>query len=206
MGGAGHDPVVWRTGSARRLLVCGPAGSGRTTTLATVAHQALAAGQPVAVIGDEVLMKHPGLDSCFRVDPEDRDGLIALRREHPTLVVLIDDADRVDHTPVSDVLAEIVRRVDADRGLVVASTSTRVASTQVRGLVADMARDRSGILLQPTSRADGDAFGLRVPPLPRRPGRGYLVVDGQAQEVQVARLPDPCGPVPGRPGRTNPCS
>ena len=37
-----------------------------------------------------------------------------------------------------------------------------------------------------TLMRDGVALGLRIPPLPRVAGRGYLVVDGAAEEVQVA--------------------
>lgn len=186
IGGEGRAPVAWRTSGARRALVCGPPRSGRTTTLVTMARQAHAAGHPLAVIGDD-LADHAELADCPRVDPEDRDGLIALRRLHPDLAVVADDLDRIEEAPVADVLREILRRLDADRGLVMAATSTQRAATAVRGLVAEVARGRTGVLLQPTSRSDGDALGLRVPPLPRLPGRGYLITDGRAAEMQVAR-------------------
>lgn len=187
VGGWGRDPVSWRTAGARRLLVCGPARSGRTTTLATLARQASRAGYPLAVVGGADLPSHPDLEGCPRFGAEDRDALVALRQRHPDLAVVVDDADRLDDAPVTEVLREIVRRVDADRGLVMAVSTTQVATTQLRGLVAEIGRARTGILLQPTSRADGDALGLRVPPLQRLPGRGYLVSDGRAEEVQVAR-------------------
>src|SRR5699024_4519163 len=134
--------------------------------------QALTAGHPVAVVTDDTTIL-PGLGACPRIGPEDRDRLIALRREHPDLAVVIDDADRVEDAPVADVLKEILRRVEADRGLVAAATSTQVASTQIRGFIAEIGRSRTGVLLQPTRRSDGDALGLRVPPLSRLPGRGY---------------------------------
>lgn len=187
VGGRGREPVTWRTSGARRALVCGPARSGRTTTLATLARQAATAGHPVAVIAGDDLAAHPGPGTCHRLSAEDRDGLVALRQRHPDLAVVIDDADRLEEAPVVDVLREILRRVDTDRGLVIAATSTQAATTQFRGLVADIARARTGVLLQPTSRSDGDALGLRVPPLPRLPGRGYLIADGRAEEIQVAR-------------------
>lgn len=194
LGGWGRDAVVWRTSGARRFLVCGPARSGRTATLGTLARQALVAGHPLALVGGDELVAHPDLRGCPRFDPEDRDGLIALRRLHPDLAVVVDDADRVEDAPVADVLREILRRVDTDRGLVMAATSTQRAATQVRGLIAEIGRGRAGVLLQPSARSDGDALGLRVPPLPRVPGRGYLVTDGRAEEVQVARTdPSPDG-------------
>lgn len=185
LGGSGRDPVVWRTDGARRFLVCGPPRSGRTSTLVMLAQQVVAVGQPLAVVGSADAVP-PGTD-CHVFGPEDRDDLIALRQHHPDLAVVADDLDRLDGTPAGDVIKEILRRVDVDRGLVIGATSTQTAAGQVRGLVSDLARTRTGILLQPSARSDGDALGLRVPPLPRLPGRGYLVVDGRADEVQVAR-------------------
>ncbi|WP_435199620.1 FtsK/SpoIIIE domain-containing protein [Janibacter sp. GS2] len=187
VGGGGRDPVVWRTPGARRVLVCGPARSGRTTVLATLARHAVVVGHPVALIAGDDIAPHPDLEAVTRIDPEDRETLISLRQQHPDLAVVIDDADRIEDSPVADVLREILRRVDADRGLVIASAATQTAASQIRGLVADIGRARTGVLLQPTSRSDGDALGLRVPPLPRLPGRGYLIGDGRAEEVQVAR-------------------
>lgn len=193
VGGSGREPVVWRIPGARRMLVCGSPGSGRTSALITIARQAMAAGHPIALIGESDLTDHPELADATVCDREDRDGLIALRRTHPDLAVVIDDADRIEDEPVADVVKEILRRVDSDRGLVVASTATQTAATRVRGLVADIARSRTGILLQPTSRSDGDALGLRVPPLPRIPGRGYIITQGRSEEVQVACTAAPRG-------------
>lgn len=184
LGGSGRDPVLWRTDGARRFLVCGPARSGRSTALAMLAGQLRSAGQPLVVLGSPALAD--GL-SCPTLGPDDRDELVTLRQQHPDLAVVVDDLERLEGTPVADVVREIGRRLDLDRGLLIGSTTTRTASGQVRGLVADLARERTGLLLQPLARSDGDALGLRVPALPRLAGRGYLVVDGVAEEIQVAR-------------------
>ncbi|WP_068322219.1 FtsK/SpoIIIE domain-containing protein [Janibacter terrae] len=183
LGGSGRDPVVWRTDGARRFLVCGPPRSGRSTTLALLARQVAASGAPLVVVGSGAIAD--GLD-CPVLGADDRDELIAMRQRHPDLAVIADDLDRLEGAPVADVLKEILRRLDADRGLVIGATATQTAVGQVRGLVSDLARTRTGLLLQPSARSDGDALGLRVPPLPRVAGRGYLVVDGPADEVQVA--------------------
>ena len=185
--GVGTDDVAWRVAQGRRLLVCGPAGSGRTTTLATIAGQALDAGYPVALLASEAARAHPQLAACPTFGPDERDRLIALRQSHHDLVLLVDDIDRLEGSPVADVITEILRRVDTDSGLVVATTTTQAATTRVRGPVAEIARWRTGILLQPSSRSDGDALGTRVPPLPRVPGRGYFISDGRARELQIAR-------------------
>lgn len=183
LGGSGRDPVVWRTDGARRFLVCGPPRSGRSTALSLLARQVAASGQPLVVVGSGAIAD--GLD-CPVLGADDRDELIALRQRHPDLAVIADDLDRLEGAPVADVLKEILRRLDADRGLVIGATATQTAVGQVRGLVSDLARTRTGLLLQPSARSDGDALGLRIPPLPRVAGRGYLVVDGAAEEVQVA--------------------
>ncbi|WKV15752.1 FtsK/SpoIIIE domain-containing protein [Janibacter limosus] len=183
LGGCGTEPIIWHTDGARRFLVCGPPRSGRSTTLAALAHQLVAAGHPPVVVGSAEVAA--GLD-CPVIGPDDHDSLIALRQRHPDPVVVADDLERLDGSPVADVLKEIVRRLDADRGLLIGSTSTQSAASRVRGLISDLARARTGLLLQPSARSDGDALGLRVPPLARVPGRGYLVVDGRALEVQVA--------------------
>ncbi|QNF93348.1 FtsK/SpoIIIE domain-containing protein [Janibacter sp. YB324] len=183
LGGSGRDPVVWRADGARRFLVCGPPRSGRSTALSLLARQVAASGQPLVVVGSGAIAD--GLD-CPVLGADDRDELIALRQRHPDLAVIADDLDRLEGAAVADVLKEILRRLDADRGLVIGATATQTAVGQVRGLVSDLARTRTGLLLQPSARSDGDALGLRVPPLPRVAGRGYLVVDGAADEVQVA--------------------
>lgn len=184
LGGSGRDPVLWRTDGARRFLVCGPARSGRSTALAMLAGQLRSAGQPLVVLGSPALADGLG---CPTLGPDDRDELVTLRQQHPDLAVVVDDLERLEGTPVADVVREIGRRLDLDRGLLIGSTTTRTAAGQVRGLVADLARERTGLLLQPLARSDGDALGLRVPALPRLAGRGYLVVDGVAEEIQVAR-------------------
>ncbi|MCW4600988.1 FtsK/SpoIIIE domain-containing protein [Janibacter hoylei] len=184
LGGSGRDPVLWRTDGARRFLVCGPARSGRSTALAMLAGQLRSACQPLVVLGSPALADGLG---CPTLGPDDRDELVTLRQQHPDLAVVVDDLERLEGTPVADVVREIGRRLDLDRGLLIGSTTTRTAAGQVRGLVADLARERTGLLLQPLARSDGDALGLRVPALPRLAGRGYLVVDGVAEEIQVAR-------------------
>lgn len=182
VGGCGSEVLSWSPDSERRLLVCGPAGSGRSTTLSVLLDGLTRSGRTVVVIGDAGT--GPRGDHV-RLGPEDREQLLELRRARPDLAVLVDDLDRLEEAPVADVLREVVRRVDADRGVVVATTSPRAAAG-VRGLVADVARARAGVLLQPTSRGDGDPFGVRVASLPRVAGRGYLIASGAPQEVQVA--------------------
>jgi S-DNA-T family DNA segregation ATPase FtsK/SpoIIIE len=69
----------------------------------------------------------------------------------------------------------------------VAGDSERLAST-FRGLVPVVARQRTGLLLQPRGSTDGAVFGVdvAVPDAPL-PGRGLLVDRGRVvSRIQVA--------------------
>jgi S-DNA-T family DNA segregation ATPase FtsK/SpoIIIE len=61
-------------------------------------------------------------------------------------------------------------------------------ATWFQGPVASLRRARSGLLLTPVP-GDAEVLGLRLPrtPVPRRPGSGWLVLDGGPVRVQVAR-------------------
>jgi S-DNA-T family DNA segregation ATPase FtsK/SpoIIIE len=106
--------------------------------------------------------------------------------EGPPLVVLVDDADRApDH---DGVLADLVagRHPSAH---VVAAAGEAVRSG-FGHWSADLRRASAGLVLRPRSDLDADVLG--IPLLPRwpvpltTPGRGVLVVDGDAAPVQVA--------------------
>ena len=179
------DPVAF----GRRLLVAGAARSGRSTTLALIAQQLLADGRPVAMVTGRrsrlrELVGRPGLQLF---DVADRDGFIALRRATPELGILVDDAENLTGTPMEAALLEATNIVDAAGGVVIVTAETQRALGLFRGLVPDVARDGCGVLLAPTSSADGDLLRVRVDaPSERRPGFGFVVADGLATPVQVA--------------------
>ncbi|WP_392544928.1 FtsK/SpoIIIE domain-containing protein [Oryzobacter telluris] len=173
----------------RRMLVAGPPRSGRSTTLAAIADAARLAGRPVALVTRSgVRSGRPSPDPLFWVVPPDDPGpLVMARRAHPDLVVLVDDADRTDDTAVAPVLREVAELVDRDDGLLVVATTTSSLAVRFRGLDVETARQGFGILLWPRP-ADGDVLGQgRLEALPRVPGRGVVVGDGAAVELQVYR-------------------
>ncbi|WP_345206621.1 FtsK/SpoIIIE domain-containing protein [Fodinibacter luteus] len=185
------DHAVWSWHPdeiGRRLLVVGPPGSGRTNTLRVLAEAASAARRPVAVVtGAPAADGTTWAPGATLLAPDEAERLVTLRRRHPDLVVLVDDADRLaPKAPVQPVLHEIVGLADRDPGLVVVTTSTSALVTRFRGLDVEIARYRSGILLMP-SPGDGDVLGVRVPTTPPRlPGRGLLVRGGGGPvELQV---------------------
>ncbi|WP_353950781.1 FtsK/SpoIIIE domain-containing protein [Knoellia sp. S7-12] len=176
----------------RRILVAGHARTGRSTTLATIGRSALADGRPVAVVEGRGGNVGRRVGATVLVDPWDVQGLIDAKRRHPDLVVLIDDADRLDGTPVEPVLGEILALVDRDAGLVVAATTLTAVSLAFRGIVHTVAREQSGILLSPRAPSDGDAFAIRAPRgLAPLPGRALLVSGRQHSEIHIAQALSP---------------
>jgi len=162
------DPAV---GGA--ALVAGPQGSGRSTTLRTIAAAATSAGL-------EVLDVDP--DRSEAVDVQDRLG--GLGRAS---VVLVDDVSRIADTPTEDALMTWAAGLRAHGGALVVAGETEQLAGTYRGIVPLVAWSRTGILLQPAGPADGAVLGvapaggdLRVP------GRGVVVHRGRMTPVQVA--------------------
>jgi S-DNA-T family DNA segregation ATPase FtsK/SpoIIIE len=183
----------------RRILVVGAPGSGRSTTLETITAALTASGWPVAALGARwaaAAGRSPhhvdGVLTLGGHQEEDRDTLIQARRDQPQLAVVVDDVDRLVGLPVEPVLLEIARRVDEDRGLVVASTSTLALDGRIGAVATDLARAHTGIVLWPSP---GHA-ALGVPPpaaaAPSRiPGRGLLVTPRGVERIQVATVSRP---------------
>nr|WP_257907317.1 FtsK/SpoIIIE domain-containing protein [Janibacter limosus] len=183
LGGCGTEPIIWHTDGARRFLVCGPPRSGRSTTLAALAHQLVAAGHPPVVVGSAEVAA--GLD-CPVIGPDDHDSLIALRQRHPDPVVVADDLERPRRIPGG-------RRAQGDR----APARRRPGPAHRVDIDAECRQPGPWADLRPRPRPHRPApaalgalrrrrTGSAGPPLARVPGRGYLVVDGRALEVQVA--------------------
>jgi len=174
----------------RRLLVAGPARSGRSSALAVVARALVAAGREVVVLATPRSPLRGLLDAtgCTVLGPADRDAFVAARRADPHLCVVIDDVERFDGTPLGEAVLEACGLLDATDGLVVGSADLARAAAAFRGLVPELARDGHGLLLGAGSAADGDLLGARLEgPFERRAGRGHLVRDGQAVPIQVVR-------------------
>ncbi|WP_076259280.1 FtsK/SpoIIIE domain-containing protein [Intrasporangium flavum] len=182
----------------RRLLVAGPARSGRSSALAVVARGLVAAGRPVVVLATPRSPVPGQLDDsgCAVLGPGDRDAFISARRADPDLCVVVDDLERFDGTPLGDALLEACGLLDATDGVVVGSADLARAAAAFRGLVPELARDGHGLLLGAGSPVDGDLLGARLQgPFERRAGRGHLVRDGEATPLQVVR-PEPCSVAP----------
>ena len=134
----------------------------------------------------EPLSSLPDLHPADRVDAE---AIGRLLDAWPDAFVVIDDVESLVDTEAEDVVLQWFKRTGSASGrLIVSGTATEMAAS-FRGLVVLTRRSGRGVLLNPTTYAEGDLLGVRIAPgedAPRIPGRGLLVQDGHAVPVQVA--------------------
>jgi DNA segregation ATPase FtsK/SpoIIIE, S-DNA-T family len=173
-------------------IVAGPPRSGRSTALCTLADDLARQGQRIVALAPvgTPLSRQPAQDRAVTVfGGDDAPALAACLTSQSECVVLVDDAELVAGTESEEVLLRWFKRRPRGSALVVASTLGDMASS-FRGLSVVARRSGQGLLLNPSSPADGDLFGVRLPSVSnaiRRPGRGFLVQAGQVIPIQVAR-------------------
>ena len=191
------------------LLVAGPRRSGRSSVLMSLAASLARAPRPVPLVlfaprRQSPLVSAPwwaasavGAEQCEQL----ADRLVSALRGTPDpqgldlsagAVVLVDDGDELFDSSASDSMAELAQAArDADLRLVFAS-DTQAAHRQFGGVLAQVQRDRFGILLDADPALDGTLVGGVS--LPRRrgpqpPGRALLVLAGEVQTLQIAGEP-----------------
>lgn len=180
--GAGGDAAeavsVDLFAGAGRLLVAGPARSGRSSALHTLLVQAVREGVAVVVAAPRrsPLVSAAEYHGIAVVAPDAAPRAAGLPA-HPRTLLLVDDSEAFLDTVVGDALAASVRAAPAALAAVVASNSDDLALTY-RGVAAEVRRSRCALVLAP-GPGDGDLIGRRLPrrhgPMP--PGRGVLVGD-----------------------------
>jgi len=182
-------PVGWSLREGDHVLITGPARSGKSTTLTTIA-AVLRFGRPDIRITALAPRQSP-LGDCPDVDvhvtdPEQLRGTLSSQgTDHPH-AILIDDAESVDDA--TGVVAALIADRHAHRHIFAAGTAD-----VLRGFYGHwtqgVRRSRLGLALKPNVSNDGD---LWQSPLPRRGpgffpvGRGYLVAEGHVELAQVA--------------------
>ena len=173
------------------FVVAGPAGSGRSTALATMGRWLLGQGREVAVVAHRrsplrALAGEPGVLAV--VGSADALELDRLLLERPDLVVLADDAETLHDTPVERPLLGMLQGRRRGRGDSCCSPGRRRdLAGQFRGLTVEARRGRTGLLLGALGPVDGDLLGVRAPRADGGvTGRGLLVVRGRVTPVQVA--------------------
>ena len=187
LGDALLEPTGFTLGDGDHVLVCGPARSGKSTVLATMA-AVVAHHQPDVTIVAVTPRRSPLADSPVVdhvVATAAELAAIDLAPETPRLV-LVDDAPLVDDP--DDVIGGLVdSRIPGVH--VVAAGEAELLRTAYGHWSAKVKRSRLGIALRPNVASDGDLWQVS---LPRRgpdtwpPGRGYLVAEGRTELVQVA--------------------
>jgi S-DNA-T family DNA segregation ATPase FtsK/SpoIIIE len=171
-GGDDGAPVPVDLRRCGGLLVAGPPGSGRSSTLAALATRWASTGTAVLRVGPAT-------------PAEEVTAWAAEGRRAIPGVVLADDLGR---SP--DALLDVLAALTGPGGpaLLVATASPADVAAAFRGPAPALRRTRTALLLQP-ARGDAELLGLRVPrdPLPPRPGSGWLVTPAGVTRVQVSR-------------------
>ncbi|MDP9220075.1 MAG: FtsK/SpoIIIE domain-containing protein [Actinomycetota bacterium] len=173
-------------------LVAGPGKSGRSTTLATMATWLGEHGTPIVglVAGRSTLADVRGgagiLDVVERTDVMRLRDLLAGR---PDCCVVADDVERLIDTEAEDVVLQWFKSPERVTGSLLVGGNAADLTSLFRGLSVVARRSGQGVLLSPTSYADGELLGVRVAAIDHadlRPGRGLLIRNGRATPIQVA--------------------
>ncbi len=178
------------------FIVAGPAKSGRSTILLSMARSFLAMGTPVVLAAPRpsplrALAGAPGVQGLFDGselgEAELAEALSSFRRPG---VVLIDDAELLRDCGAASELSRLVTRgSDAGRALVLGGDAESIG-VGFSGWQVEAKRARRGCLTAPATIPEGDLIGVRLPRdvlgQPPRPGRCLLHVgDGKLITVSV---------------------
>ena len=172
VGGDAASPVPVPEGP---VLVLGPPGSGVSTTLSS-----LASARPGAtlLVGRDDARATPAAGR--RPGPADD---LAARLEDFSGTVVVDDAHLLAGTQTEDLVLAWSARTGGD---LLVGGDLEACTNLFRGIVPQVARGGTGVVLQPQQAAQGTSLGVRLPVGDRRtPGRGVLVQRGRCTRVQV---------------------
>ncbi|QQS23614.1 MAG: hypothetical protein IPM43_09115 [Actinomycetota bacterium] len=199
LGAASRAVVCVDVPLGEHLLVVGPSRSGRTSVLTRFAESwvdAMGAAPAASTgAGAEVLWCSGRRRERAAVTLGELGRLSVIDRR--TLVV-VDDADMFD-----DPDGRLVRAMSAHPGLTVVAAGRPGPLRAAYGHWTQVVRrSRHGLLLDGVDALDADLLGAVIPRgrrEPAAPGRGWLVVDGDAKEVvQISRPSKPPGPILGQ--------
>jgi len=186
--------------SESHFLVCGARRSGRSTVLSTIATRlaALDPTPPLHLLAPRRvdLPTHVGWASVV-VGPDDCQEWCATAQDAlrgaPGTTVFIDDGDELLEMLAADALARTMKWArDHDVRFVVAA-ETHAVQRAFGGWIAEIRKDKHGLLLDPDVEVDGDLLSVRLPrrKIPFPPGRGFLVARGEVRLIQVAKTDAP---------------
>jgi len=189
------------------MFIAGPAGSGRTTAIATLARllswngiDVLALAPPQSPLG-RLLADDEGIRVIATATIADT----ALREAAEPFgdrryAVLLDDADRITVQATKQGFSESPTLLDeigqpaqfGHRALIIAANATPILSGSRRSLAKvtnETLQNGARLLLTPAKRADARELGMTLEPdqyFTRPPGRGYLATTGAPTLIQLA--------------------
>ncbi|MFF3334054.1 FtsK/SpoIIIE domain-containing protein [Streptomyces sp. NPDC002888] len=182
--------------SSPTLAVAGPPGSGRSTTLASLAVSLLSSGTRLVVLTPRdsplrTLHGHPGVQLLTSRTPTAQEFTAALETGSEPRVVLVDDADLLT---LPDIEADLRALVESgrERGIGVVAAATGDTMAGAMGWLGALKRQRRGVLLDPQSLMEGDILGVRLTHAHlrnRRTGRA-LTVDPRSGELVSVQVPE----------------
>ena len=174
-------------------LVSGPARSGKSTALLTVAAACRAGRRDVSVIAvagpRSPLAGHTSVDDVVAPGAVGDKLVPLVERAGDTgrlALVLVDDAESLDD--FGGVL-ERLSTSDLPGLLFVAAGRNDGIRTGYSHWTRPLRRSKLGVLLRPDVDLDGDILGASLPrraPVAMVAGRGYVVNSGEAELIQVA--------------------
>lgn len=184
------------------ILVTGPRRSGRSTALVFATQTALDQGARVVLVLPRrsplsALADRPGVVGVL--GPESRAGDLKplLEERRAETLIVIDDMDILgnDHSlgPVFEAHLKACR--DMPGGILVGCGIDEISGLY-RGVIAQVRKNRTGLILAPRSSDDGSHLSAKLPrsiggPVPK--GRGVLVTTSGWSWVQVPRADNGAG-------------
>lgn len=166
----------------RAMIVCGPAGSGRTNALHAIDYQCQKAQRKVfrPEVGDVSVDDLP--DILSNVD--------ATKPDSP--VIILDDLDLLEGWNPQAKWVESCTNYLKSGGVIIASSATASVPSAFRGLLATLRRHRRGIILDAGAPLSAEVFGVNVTkvsdPAGALPGRGVWVEGSRVTPLQMALM------------------
>ncbi|MFJ2296172.1 ATP-binding protein [Streptomyces sp. NPDC087894] len=205
LAGVGGDPLAAHgpdlaTGTVPAFTIAGPAGSGRSTALTTVARSLMAGGVRILLIAPlpsplRALAGQGSVMGCIdREDFERREveeALDTATREDPVVVVM-DDAEVLSDSGASSVLRHLLLH-GFDEGTALVAASEEQGLDQSLKWLSELTKAHRGLLLAPQVSTSGRLIGsasVGLSSVSERPapGRGWLHLgEGTLLAVAVPR-------------------
>jgi S-DNA-T family DNA segregation ATPase FtsK/SpoIIIE len=190
--GLGDDrlqPVGWTIREGDHVLISGPARSGKSTALVSIATILRGARSDMLITG-LVSRRSPLLDTPeigrLVADPAELAASLADVAPGVPHAILIDDAEDIDDA--AGILVGLLAERTPHRHCFVAGSGD-ILRTAYGHWTQSVRRSRLGMALSPTGQGDGDLWQVALPrnmPVVFPAGRGYLIADGTAELAQVA--------------------